>query len=55
MTVYGRLSSPRQTVAVVAACATLWLPTEIFKFDIKPNANGPVPGVMPGVDLAKVT
>ncbi|MBU2964666.1 acetamidase/formamidase family protein [Amphritea sp. 2_MG-2023] len=23
------------------ACATLWLPTDIFEFDIKPNADGP--------------
>jgi hypothetical protein len=32
----------------------LWLPTEIFDFDIMPNANGPVKSVTPGVDLASV-
>ncbi len=50
--VEGRISG---IVDIPNACATLWLPTEIFKFDIKPNANGPVPGVTPGVDLARVT
>lgn len=29
-------------VDVPNACATLWLPTEIFDFDINPNASGPV-------------
>ncbi|WP_296872014.1 formamidase [Tibeticola sp.] len=29
-------------VDVPNACATLWLPTEIFDFDINPNAAGPV-------------
>jgi formamidase len=49
--VEGRISG---IVDIPNACATLWLPTEIFKFDIKPCADGPTPGVKPGVDLAKV-
>lgn len=28
-------------VDIPNACATLWLPTDIFEFDIKPGANGP--------------
>ncbi len=50
--VEGRISG---IVDIPNACATLWLPTEIFNFDIKPNANGPTLAVKPGVDLAKVT
>jgi formamidase len=50
--VEGRISG---IVDIPNACATLWLPTEIFNFDIKPNANGPTLSVTPGVDLAKVT
>ena len=49
--VEGRISG---IVDIPNACATLWLPTEIFNFDIKPSAGGPIPGVTPGVDLAKV-
>ena len=40
-------------VDIPNACATLFLPTEIFDFNIKPNANGPTPSVTPGSDLAK--
>ncbi|MGE7419145.1 acetamidase/formamidase family protein, partial [Methylobacterium tarhaniae] len=29
-------------VDVPNACATLWLPTGIFEFDINPSASGPV-------------
>jgi formamidase len=29
-------------VDVPNACATLWLPTEIFDFDIMPGAGGPI-------------
>jgi len=47
--VEGRISG---IVDIPNACATLWLPTEIFSFDIKPNADGPVISVPPGVDLA---
>ncbi len=49
--VEGRISG---IVDIPNACATLWLPTEIFNFDIKPCAGGPIPGVTPGVDLARV-
>ena len=38
-------------VDIPNACATLWLPTEIFDFDIMPNANGPIKSVTPGFDL----
>ena len=40
-------------VDIPNACATLFLPTEIFDFNIKPNANGPTHSVTPGTDLAK--
>jgi formamidase len=36
--VQGHISG---VVDIPNACATLWLPTEIFGFDIKPNATGP--------------
>ena len=36
--VQGHISG---VVDVPNACATLWLPTQIFDFDINPNANGP--------------
>ncbi len=48
--VEGRISG---IVDIPNACATLWLPTEIFDFDIKPNADGPFKAVTGGVDLAK--
>lgn len=41
-------------VDIPNACATLWLPTEIFDFDIMPNANGPTHSVTQGFDLARV-
>ncbi len=50
--VEGRISG---IVDIPNACATLALPTEIFDFDIRPNANGPTQFVKPGVDLALVT
>ena len=40
-------------VDIPNACATLYLPTEIFDFDIKPNAEGPKHSVTSDVDLAK--
>jgi formamidase len=40
-------------VDIPNACATLYVPTEIFSFDIMPNAGGPVKGVKGKVDLAK--
>ena len=47
--VEGRISG---IVDVPNACATLALPTEIFNFDIKPNADGPSIKVG-GADLAR--
>jgi len=41
-------------VDIPNACATLWLPTEIFDFDILPNANGPKIMVSGDADLARV-
>ncbi len=38
-------------VDIPNACATLWLPTEIFEFDINPSAAGPVKHIAGGVDL----
>ncbi len=42
-------------VDIPNACATLWLPTEIFDFDIKLNPSGPVKSVTPGTDLASTS
>ncbi len=42
-------------VDIPNACATLWLPTEIFDFDMKPNANGPKIMVKQGIDTAKTS
>ena len=39
-------------VDIPNACATLWIPTEIFEFDIRPNADGPKIMVPPGVDVS---
>ena len=49
--VEGRISG---IVDIPNACATLALPTEIFAFDIKPNANGPVKHLTSDIDLAVV-
>ena len=46
--VQGHISG---VVDIPNACATLWLPTEIFEFDINPNAAGPIKHIMGGVDL----
>jgi formamidase len=48
----GRISG---IVDIPNACATLALPTEIFDFDIQPNAGGPREMVSSDVDLAIVT
>ena len=40
--VQGHISG---VVDIPNACATLWLPTQIFDFDIRPSASGPVKGV----------
>jgi len=46
--VQGHISG---VVDIPNACATLYLPTEIFDFDIRPNAAGPTKMVKPGVML----
>lgn len=42
-------------VDIPNACATLWLPTEIFDFDMKPNADGPKIMVTSKADLASTS
>jgi len=42
-------------VDIPNACATLWLPTGIFDFDISLNADGPKPIDLGGKDLAVAT
>ncbi len=49
--VEGRISG---IVDIPNACATLYLPTEIFAFDITPNASGPTLHKL-GADLAVTT
>jgi formamidase len=46
--VQGHISG---VVDIPNACATLYLPTEIFDFDIKPGANGPVQHVDGRIDV----
>jgi formamidase len=46
--VQGHISG---VVDIPNACATLWLPTEIFDFDIMPSAAGPIKHITGGVDL----
>ncbi len=46
--VQGHISG---VVDIPNACATLWLPTEIFDFDIMPSAAGPIKHIKGGVDL----
>jgi formamidase len=46
--VQGHISG---VVDIPNACATLYLPTEIFDFDIRPNAAGPSKMVPPGVTM----
>ncbi|MDB5883826.1 MAG: formamidase, partial [Ramlibacter sp.] len=46
--VQGHISG---VVDVPNACATLWLPTEIFDFDVNPTAAGPQKMITGGVDL----
>lgn len=38
-------------VDIPNACATLWLPTDIFAFDMMPNANGPATYLDGSVDV----
>jgi len=42
-------------VDIPNACATLWLPTEIFDGDINIKPDGPSPIIEPGSDLAKTS
>ncbi|GAB2807625.1 acetamidase/formamidase family protein [Comamonas piscis] len=46
--VQGHISG---VVDVPNACATLWLPTQIFEFDINPNASGPVKYLDGSIDM----
>ncbi len=46
--VQGHISG---VVDIPNACATLFLPTEIFDFDIRPNANGPIKHITGSVDI----
>ncbi|MEP9378171.1 formamidase [Aquabacter sp. CN5-332] len=46
--VEGRISG---IVDIPNACCTLAIPTEIFDFDIRPNASGPTRSVTAGVDV----
>ncbi len=46
--VQGHLSG---VVDIPNSCATLWLPTEIFDFDIRPNAAGPQKFIDGSVDM----
>ena len=41
-------------VDIPNACATLWLPTDIFDFDAMPCAAGPTKHVMSAVDICDV-
>ncbi|MBD1551316.1 formamidase [Pseudomonas typographi] len=46
--VQGHISG---VVDIPNACATLWLPTDIFAFDINPSANGPTRHLDGSIDL----
>ena len=46
--VQGHISG---VVDIPNSCATLWLPTEIFKFDINPSSAGPAVQKFQGVDM----
>jgi formamidase len=50
--VEGRISG---IVDIPNACATLWLPTEIFEFDINPTAAGPKIALDGKIDLPVAT
>ena len=47
--VEGRISG---IVDIPNSCTTLYLPTEIFDFDVRPSASGPTPMAMGDADLA---
>lgn len=42
-------------VDIPNACATLWIPSEIFDFDIMPSPDGPLELVTPGTDMSKTS
>ena len=42
-------------VDIPNVCATLWLPTEVFEFDIHPNDSGPSIEVPSGIDTSRTT
>ena len=46
--VQGHISG---VVDIPNACATLWLPTDIFEFDINPSASGPTKFLDGSIDL----
>jgi formamidase len=46
--VQGHISG---VVDIPNACATLWLPTDIFAFDVKPGAGGPKKELDGSVDV----
>jgi formamidase len=46
--VQGHISG---VVDIPNSCATLWLPTQIFEFDINPNAYGPVVQNFHGIEM----
>ena len=48
----GRISG---VVDIPNACCSLYLPTAIFDFDIRPNAQGPKKHVTQGMDLARAS
>ena len=48
--VQGHISG---VVDIPNACATLWLPTQIFEFDINPGASGPVRAIVGGADIPR--
>jgi formamidase len=46
--VQGHISG---VVDIPNACATLWLPTDIFAFDVMPGADGPIKHIKGGIDI----
>jgi formamidase len=46
--VQGHISG---VVDIPNACATLWLPTDIFAFDVTPGSDGPTKHVTGGIDI----
>lgn len=46
--VQGHISG---VVDIPNSCATLWLPTDIFDFNVKPNSNGPTKELDGSVDI----